>query len=97
MVIGGSNFDSLKVATCVVIEEITRDDGLTRFSMSQSTVWRKSRPWERAWDNQGDGPVELDSVPTGEVTQNCVCVRVCLCGGGEEEDCVCVVSIFKIF
>ena len=59
---GGSNQVSLKVADCVVIKELTGDDGLTRFSMSPSAVWRKPRRWGRAWDNTEETLLSLTLV-----------------------------------
>ena len=35
---GGSNYDSLKVAKCLVIWLVTRMNGLTRFPLSLSTI-----------------------------------------------------------
>jgi len=35
---GGSNYDSLKVAKCLVIWLLTRMNGLTRFLLSQHTA-----------------------------------------------------------
>ena len=35
---GGSNYDSLKVAKCLVIQLVTRMNGLARFLLSQSIV-----------------------------------------------------------
>ena len=35
---GRSNYDSLNVAKCLVIELVTRMDGLTRFPLSLSTI-----------------------------------------------------------
>jgi len=35
---GGSNYDSLKVAKCLVIQLVTRMNGFVRFPLSLSTV-----------------------------------------------------------
>ena len=35
---GGSNYDSLKVAKCLVISLVTRMNGLTRFLLSLLTI-----------------------------------------------------------
>ena len=48
---------------------------------------------ERACDDHREGLVELDSGPTGEMTQNWMCVSVRLCGGGEGEECVCLCGV----
>ena len=37
---GWSNYDSLKVAKCLVIYLVTRMNGLTRFPLSLSTIKR---------------------------------------------------------
>ncbi len=34
----GSNYDSLKVAKCLIIELVTRMNGLTRFPLSLSAI-----------------------------------------------------------
>ena len=38
LVNGGSNYDFLKVAICLVISEVTRMNGSTRFLLSLSTI-----------------------------------------------------------
>ena len=50
------------------IEELRRMVGLTLLSMSQSTVWRKPRPWERAGDNTEETLLSLTLVRLHEMT-----------------------------
>ena len=51
LVNGGSNYDSLKVAKCLVIQLVTRMKGSTRFLLSLPTIYRNHSP--------GNGPERI--------------------------------------
>ena len=61
---GGSNYDSLKVAKCLVIQLVTRMNGLTRFPLSLFTIWRNQSQGNGLGIIGKEDPDELDSGPT---------------------------------
>ena len=58
---GGSNYDSLKVAKCLVILLVTRMNGLMRLSLSQLFYGKSTWKGTVFFDSAGkEDPFELD-------------------------------------